>query len=69
MGIPGYQWVHLQVRKRVVDKLDELRGHTPREEYVAGLVEADVAARKAGAARQVEADARPTSQKLKGAQQ
>jgi hypothetical protein len=51
MAIPaGYQWLHMTMRKRVVEQLDKVRGHTSRENYLAGLVEADVVARKDGTA-------------------
>jgi hypothetical protein len=43
VGVPGYQWVHLQLRRRVVEQLDKARGAQPREDYLVELVEADIA--------------------------
>ncbi len=47
MGIPGYQWVHLQLRRRIVEQLDKARGTKPREDYLVELIEADIADRVA----------------------
>ena len=48
MIIAGYQWVHFQLRKRIVQQLDRVRAHVSREDYVAQLVEdAALAAKRA----------------------
>jgi hypothetical protein len=45
--VPGYQWVHLQLRRRVVEQIDRARGSKAREDYLVELVESDTAARLA----------------------
>lgn len=60
MAIPaGHQWVHVTMRRRLVEALDRARGGASRENYLARLVETDVLARQAVAAQQV--PAAPTS--------
>ena len=58
MGVPGYQWVHLQLRRRVVEQIDRARGTKPREDYLVELVESDMAARLATDSEDAKAGAR-----------
>ena len=52
MAIPtGHQWLHVTMRRRLVEALDKARGQASREEYLARLVEADVSATRTASAQ------------------
>ena len=61
MGIPGYQWLHLQARRRLVQKLDEAPGALSREDYLFSLVDRDVTAQVEKAATGAESFERDDS--------
>ncbi len=54
--LTGHQWLHVTMRRRLVEALDRARGTTPREEYLARLVEADVLTKRTATATEPKAD-------------